>query len=162
MKQKGVYPYDYMDSFKRFSEKKLPNKDDFYSILNDEHISETQYVHAIKVWNTFKLKNMGEYHDLYSKSDVLLLVDVFESFRKTCKQYYKLDPCHYFTSPGLSWDAMLKMTDMKLELLVDIDMFRFIEKGMRGGVSHIANRYGKANNKYMKKYALKVYRVFRC
>ena len=86
---------------------------------------------------------MGEYHDLYLGSDVLLLADVFESFRKTCLQYYKLDPCHYFTSPGLSWDAMLKMTNIKLELMTDIDMFQFIKKGMRGGVSYIAHRYGK-------------------
>ena len=152
MKQQAFYPYDYMDSFNnnRFSEKKLPNKDDdFYSMLNDEHISDKQHVHVIKVWNTFKLKNMG---DLYLKSDVLLLADVFENFRKTCMQYYELDPCHYFTSPGLSWDAMLKMTDIKLELIIDIDMFQFIEKGMRGGVSYIVNRYGKANNKYMKEY----------
>ena len=99
---------------------------------------------------------MGDYHDLYLKSDILLLADVFENFRKTCLQYYKLDPCHYFTSPGLSWDAMLKMTDIKLELMVDIDMFQFIEKGMRGGISYIANRYGKANNKYMKNYDEKV------
>ena len=95
---------------------------------------------------------MGEYHDLYLKSNILLLADVFENFRKTCLQYYKLDPCHYFTCPGLSWDAMLKMTDIKLELMVDIDMFQFVEKGMRGGISYIANRYGKSNNKYMKTY----------
>ena len=151
MARKGVYPYDYMDSFDKFNDK-LPRKEEFYSILNDEHISDEDYQHAQSVWNTFCLKTMGEYHDLYLKSDILLLADVFENFRKTCMQYYKLDPCHYFTSPGLSWDAMLKMTDIKLELMTDIDMFQFIEKGMRGGISYIANRYGIANNKYMKKY----------
>ena len=119
VKQEGVYPYDYMDSFNRFSEKKLPNKDDLYSLLNDEHISDKQYVHTIK-------------------------------------EYYKLDPCHYFTSPGLSWDAVLKMTDIKLELITDVDMFQFIEKGMCSGVFYIANRYGKANNRYMKEYDEKV------
>ena len=151
MVRKGVYPYDYMDSFDKFN-KKLPMKEEFYSILNNEHISDEDYEHAQDVWNTFSLKNMGEYHDLYLQSDILLLADVFENFRKTCLQYYKLDPCHYFTSPGLSWDAMLKMTDIKLELMTDIDMFQFIEKGLRGGISYIANRYGKANNKYMKEY----------
>ena len=95
---------------------------------------------------------MGEYHDLYLKSDVILLADVFKNFRKICMQYYEQDPCHYFTSPELSWDAMLKMTDIKLELIIHIDMFQFIGKGMRGGLSYIADRYGKANNKYMKEY----------
>ena len=95
---------------------------------------------------------MCEYHDLDLKSDVLLLADVFKSFRKTCLQYYKLDSCQYFTSPGLSWDAMLKMTNIKLELMTDVDVFQFIEKGMRAGVSYIANRYGKANNKYTKNH----------
>ena len=156
MSQKGVYPYDFMDSFEKFSQTELPNKDQFYSILNDQHITDDECDHAKKIWKTFNIKTMGEYHDLYLVSDVLLLTDVFENFRKTCMQYYKLDPCHYFTSPGLSWDAMLKMTNIKLELMTDIDMFQFIEKGMRGGVSYIANRYGKANNKYMKEYDEKV------
>ena len=151
MARKGVYPYDYMDSFEKFNSP-LPTKEDFYSILNNKDISKEDNQHVKNVWNKFNLKNMGEYHDLYLKSDILLLVDVFENFRKTCLEYYKLDPCHYFTSPGLSWDAMLKMTDIKLELITDIDMFQFIEKGMRGGISYIANRYGKANNKYMKDY----------
>ena len=151
MARKGVYPYDYMDCFDKFNEK-LPPKEDFYSIMNNEHITNKDYKHAQTVWKTFELKTMGEYHDLYLKSDILLLADVFENFRKTCLEYYKLDPCHYFTSPGLSWDAMLKMTDIKLELMTDIDMFQFIEKGMRGGISYIANRYGKGNNKYMISY----------
>ena len=151
MAKKGVYPYDYMDSFDKFNEQ-LPTKEDFFSILNNEHITDEDYNHALKVWKTFSLKNMGEYHDLYLTSDILLLADVFENFRKTCLEYYKLDPCHYFTSPGLAWDAMLKMTKIKLELMTDVDMYLFIEKGLRGGISYIANRYGKANNKYMKEY----------
>lgn len=151
MIRKGVYPYDFMDSFNKFYEKLLP-KEAFYSQLNDENIPEEDYQHAKNVFSVFNLKNMGQYHDLYLKSDILLLADVFENFRKTCLRYYKLDPCHYFTSPGLSWDAMLKMTNIKLELMTDVDMFQFIEKGMRGGVSYIAHRYGKANNKYMSDY----------
>ena len=151
MSQKGVYPYDFIDSFEKFDQTELPAKEHFYSILNDQDITDDEYDHAKKVCKTFKIKTMGEYHDLYLGSDVLLLTDVFENFRKTCMQYYKLDPCHYFTSPGLSWDVMLEMTNIKLELMTDIDMFQFIEKGMRGGVSYIANRYGKAN-KYMKEY----------
>ena len=152
MKQKGTYPYDYMDSFQKFNDTQLPIKKDFFSILYNQHITHEQYDHAQAVWNTFNLKTMGDYHDLYLKSDTLLLADIFENFRKTCLQYYKLDPCHYFSSPGLSWDAMLKMTKIKLELITDIDMFQFIEKGLRGGVSYIANRFSEANNKYMENF----------
>ena len=128
MSQKGVYPYDFMDSFEKFNQMELPTKDQFYSILNDQHITDDEYDHAKKVWKTFKIKTMGEYHDLYLVSDMPLLTDVFENFRKTCMQYYKLDPCHYFTSPGLSWDAMLKMTNIKLELMTDREMFRLSRK----------------------------------
>ena len=152
MTKKGVYPYDYMDSFEKFEDDKLPKKEDFFSIMNNEHITDEEYQHAQNVWDEFGLSSMGGYHDLYLKSDILLLADVFENFRKTCQQYYELDPAHYFTTPGLSWDAMLKTTETKLELMSDVDMFQFIEKGMRGGISYIANRYGKANNKYMKNY----------
>ena len=102
MSQKGVYPYDFMDSFEKFDQTELPTKDQFYSILNNQHSTDDEYDHAKKVWKTFSIKTMGEYHDLYLGSDVLLLTDVFENFRITCMQYYKLDPCHYFTSPGLS------------------------------------------------------------
>ena len=152
MTKKGVYPYDYMNSFDKFEESRLPNKEDFFSIMNNEHITDEDYQHAENVWNEFGLSSKGEYHDLYLKSDVLLLTDVFENFRKTCQQYYGLDPVHYFTSPGLSWDAMLKMTEIEVELMSDVDMFQFIEKSMRGGISYIANRYGKANNRYTKSY----------
>ena len=93
---------------------------------------------------------MGDYHDHYLKKDVLLLADVFEKFIDTCLKFYGLDPCHYFSSPGLSWDAMLKMTGMRLEKIVDIDMYLFIEKGLRGGIYYIAKRYAKSNNKYIK------------
>ena len=152
MSRKDVYPYDYMDSFEKFKDTKLPSKEEFYSILNDEHVSDENYKHAQKVWKQFKMKNMCDYHDLYLKTDTLLLADVFENFRGACKQYYKLDPCHYFTSPGLAWDAMLKMTGVQLELISDVDMFQFIEKGLRGGISNITHRHGVANNKYMSSY----------
>ena len=152
MKRKGVYPYDYMDSPGKFNDTELPSIGEFYSQLNDTNISEDDYQHAKDVWNTFNLKNMGEYHDLYLKTDILLLVDVFESFRKTCLAYYKLDPLHYISAPGLAWDAMLKMTGINLELITDIDMQLFIEKGLRGGISYIAHRHAEANNKYMKNY----------
>ena len=154
MKKKGVYPYDYMDSFCKFNDTELPKREYFYSLLTDENISEVDYCHAEGVWNTFNLRNMGEYHDLYLKTDILLLVDVFENFRKTCLTYYRLDPLHYVTSPGLAWDAMLKMTKINLELITDIDMQLFIEKGLRGGISYIAHRHAEANNKYMKNYDL--------
>ena len=152
MSQKSVYSYDYMDRFKKFDQTELPTEEQFYSILNDQHITNVEYDHARKAWKTFKIKTMGEYHDLYLKSDVLLLADVFENVRKTSLQYYKLDPCHYFTSLGLSGDTMLKMTDIKLELMIDVDMYQFIKKGMMVGVSYIENWYGKANNKYIKDY----------
>ena len=149
VKRKGVYPYEYMDSLERFKETKLPPKEAFYSKLNNEGISDEDYTHAKKVWKVFKMKHLQDYHTLYNETDVLLLADVFENFRNICMENYKLDPAHYYTAPGLSWDACLKMTDVELKLLTDIDMLLMVEKGIRGGVSMISNRYGKANNKYM-------------
>ena len=149
VKRKGVYPYEYMDTLERLKETKLPPKEAFYSKLNNEDISDEDYAHAQKVWRVFKMEHFKDYHNLYNETDVLLLADVFESFRNICVKNYKLDPAHYYTAPGLAWDACLKMTGVKLELLSDIDMLLIVEKGIRGGVSMISNRYGKANNKYM-------------
>ena len=152
LKKKGVYPYSYMDSFDRFEETELPSIDKFYNDLNNTAISESDYQHAQEVFKSFKIKNLGEYHDLYLKTDVLQLTDVFENFRDECFKYFGLDPAHYFTSPGLAWDAALKKSKVKLELISDIDMQLFIEKGLRGGISYIAHRYAKANNKYLPDY----------
>ena len=103
-----------------------------------------------KNWDVFKIKNIGDYHDHFLKKDVLSLADVFEKFIDTCVKFYGIDPCHYFSSLGLSREVMLKMTEIKLEKISDIAKYLFIEKGLRGGISYIAKRYAKANNKYMK------------
>ena len=150
--KKGIYPYEYVDSFEKFTETSLPSKEEFYSSLNDQHISEEEYTHAKEVWKTFDCKTLGDYHDLYVKTDVALLADVFENFRKLCLKQYGLDPAHYFTSPGLSWDALLKMTGVNLELLTDHDMHLFVERGIRGGISMVSKRYAKANNPLLSDY----------
>ena len=150
-----------MDSFKRFDEEKLPDKKCFYSSVKDGttdddgekldgHISDEDYFSCKKIWNKFNMKNIGDYHNHYLKKDVLLLADAFEKCIDTCLKFYKLDSCHYFSSPGLSWDAILKMTGEKLEKISDIEMFLFIEKGLRGGIFYIAKRYSEANNKCWK------------
>ena len=146
---KVLHPYDYVSSIDKFSETQLPPKSEFYSKLNDEDICDSDYQHAIKVWNKFNCKTICDYHNLYLKSEVLLLADVFENFRKTGLKHYSLDTTHYFKSPGLAWDACLKETRQELELLHDYDMLMMFEKGNRGGITHISKRYAEANNKYM-------------
>ena len=149
-----------MDSFKRFNEEKLPDKECFFSSTKkgktgqklDVQLSDKEYLTCKKIWKELGMTNMGDYHDHYLKKDVLLLADVFEKFIDRCMEFYGLDPCHYFSSSGLSWDAVLKMTDIELEKTSDIDMYSFIEKGLRRGISYIAKRYAKANNKHMKVY----------
>ena len=151
LKQKGFYPYEYMDSEEKFNDTKLPPREAFYSKLSGKGITEKDYEHAGNVWNSFKMKTFKEYHELYNITDVLLLADVFENFRDLCLKIYGLDPVYYFTAPGLAWDACLKMTSVKLELLSDSNMLLMFEEGIRGGISIISNRYGEANNKYMRK-----------
>ena len=152
VKEKGIYPYEYMNSFKKFNETELPSKDKFFSSLKNKRISEKDNSRAKNIWTTFKIKTLGEYHDFYLKTDVLLLCDVLEKFMNTCLSYYGLDSCHYFSSPGLSWDTMLKTTRIELEHISDIDIHLFFEKGMRGGISYLAKRHSKVNNKYVKNY----------
>ena len=151
IRRKGVYPYEFMDGFEKF-EKKLPKKTAFFSRLNQVKVKDEDFQHAQKVWKEFEMKNMGDYHDLYLKTDVLLLADVMESFRKLCEENYELDPAHFFTAPGMAWDAMLKMTGVKLELLEDVDQLLMIEKGTRGGNANAFKRFAKANNKYLKDF----------
>ena len=150
LKQKGFYPYEYMDSVEKFKEDKPPPQKAFFSKLTCKGISDKNYNHVLNVWNTWNMETMKDYHKLYNDSDALLLADVFENFRDICLKIYGLDPVHYYTAPGLAWDACLKMTNISLELLNDVDMLLMFEKGIRGGISIISNRYGKANNKYMK------------
>ena len=149
---KGVYPYEYMDGWDKFNETSIPNKESFYSNLTMENITETDYIHANNVFKTFKLNNLGDYHDLYVQSDTLLLAYVFENFRKACIKTYELDPAHFISLPGLAWQACLKKTGVELELLTDYDMLLMIEEGIRGGICHAVHRYAKANNEYMKNY----------
>ena len=152
LKQKGFYPYEYMDNVKRFKENKPPPRKAFYSKLSGRGITITDYKHVWNVWKTFNMKTLKEYHELYNLTDVLLLADVFENFRDLCLKNYGLDPVYYYTTPGLAWDACLKITNIQLELLSDVNMLLMFEKGIRGGISIISNRYGEANNKYMKKF----------
>ena len=174
LKQKGAYSYEYMDSFERFNEEKLAAKKYFYSStkdgktgndgkISDSHISAQNYLTCKKTWDKFEMENMGGYHDHYLKKDVSLLVDVFEKFIEMCLKYYGLDLCHYFSSSGLSSDAMLKMTDIELEKISDIHRHLFIEKGLRGGISYIAKRYAKARNMYLNYYdpkkAINIYNI---
>ena len=119
--KKGVYPYEYMDDAKKFAETQLPSIDKFYSSLSEENITEDDYSHALDVWNEFGIKNLGEYHDLYLKTDVLLLTDIFENFRKVAMKFYDIDPANnYFTLPNFAWHAILKMTEIELEQLTII------------------------------------------
>lgn len=149
LSRKGVYPYRYMNSFKKFQETTLPA---FYNDLDDKTVSDQDYLHAQWVWDVFNIHNLGQYHDLYMETDVHLLADVFENFRNLCLNTYGLDAAHFYTAPGLAWQAALKMTGVQLELLTDPDMHLFVEKGLRGGIAMISQRYANANNPYLSDY----------
>ena len=150
--QKGVYPYSYIKEFQVFEETSLPPKEAFFNDLLEEVISEEDYQHAEKVWSTFHCKTMGDYHDLYLYTDIFLLADIFEAFRQVCLKQYALDPAHYYTVPGLAWDAALKFTQVKLDTISDIDIHQFLERGSRGGISMISHRYAEANHPHLTDY----------
>ena len=143
--RKGVYPYEYTDEWDKFNEKKLPCKESFYSNLTMEDISDKDYKHANNVFEKFNLNNLGDYHDLYVRSDTLLLADIFENFRNACLNY-ELDPAHFISLPGLAWQACLKKTNVELDLITDYDMLLMIEDGIRGGICHAIQACLKKTN----------------
>ena len=150
LQKKGVFPYSFLDSFEKLSEKSLHHYGDQWinSLSGQIDVSEEDVQHANKVWNLLGCKNFGNYLMLYLKTDVILLVDVFKKCRRLFDQVYGLDPSHYYSAPNISWDAMLKTTQVKLDLLSDIDMLLFCERAIRGGLNGIGEKqYMKANNK---------------
>ena len=158
--RKGVYPYGYMNSFDKFEETSLPPKEMFYNDLTKKDISDEDYSFVKELWSTFRLKNLGELHDLYLESDVLLLTDVFEAFRTWSLLKYRLDPAHYNTAPGLSWSAALLLTKGRLEIPTDPDMHLFFDKGTRGGASEVKEPYAKANNERFHDYDRALLRAY--
>ena len=138
-----------MDNWDRFEETSLPRIEKFYSNLNVSGVSDSDYEHACRVWQEFGIRNMGEYHDLYLRTDAILLANVFESFRRVCLENFGLDPSYFYTVPRLAWKAGLKKTEIKLELLLDPDMLLMFERGIRGGIMQSVHRWAAANNPYM-------------
>jgi hypothetical protein len=146
LRRKGCYPYDATSSLAFFNETKLPDRERFYSFLTDTHITSDDYVHAQRIWQEFKVSDMGMYSDLYLMTDVLLLACVFEEFRQISFSSTGIDPAHHLSTPGFTWDACLKETKVELECITDPDMYLMMERGIRGGLSQISLRYAKANN----------------
>ena len=144
--KKSTYPYEYIDCFEKFEKKRLPKHEEFYSALNYSNVDREKYDEAQYIWERFNCKTIGDFHDLYVLLDTALLADVFNVFRKKTLRIYSLDPCHYYSIPSLSWNAMLKYTKVEIELLTDIDMYLFIEQNIKGGISQTVKRHSVANN----------------
>jgi hypothetical protein len=150
--RKGIFPYEYVDCVEKLDELQLPPQEAFFSSLTESGVSDSDYKYAQSIWETFKINTLGEYSDLYLKTDVLLLADAFENFRKVSMEHYNLDPSAFYTSPGFSWEAALKMTGVQLELISDVDILLFFENGIRGGICQSIHRYATANNKFIDGY----------
>ena len=138
-----------MDDWDKFRETVLPPKEAFYSKLAMAGVSDQDYEHAHRVWREFGINNLGEYHNLYLRRDIILLANVFEAFRSLCLDIYGLDPAHFYTAPVLAWCTCLKKTRIRVELLLDPDMLLMFERGIRGGITQSVHRWDKANNPYM-------------
>ena len=137
--RKGVYPYEYVSSMDRFEKTQLPAPEAFYSSLNMPNISDDDYQHTQLVWNQLRIRNLGDYHDLYLRTNVILPANVFEAFRDTCLEHYKLDQAHFYTSPGLAWKACLRKTRVRLELLTNPGMLLMFQYGIRGGITQVVH-----------------------
>ena len=147
--KKGIYPYDYFDNTKKYNEQKLPNKEEFFNKINNKNISDEDYEHAKSVFEKFECKNLLDYSILYLKTDICHLSDVFQKFSDFAYKTYELDPRHSYTLPGFSWQSMLKMTKIELELISDPDMYLFLMDAIRGGISVCNKKHIIADNKYI-------------
>lgn len=153
LKQKGVFPYEFITSFQKYNETRLPSRERFKSEVNNgETVSVEDYNYACYIFNKTECRDVGDYSDLYLETDVLILADVIENFVNNSIEVYGLDPMHYFTLPGFSWDAMLKYTKAEIELLSDLKMINFVYAGIRGGLCQCCHRHAVANNKYLSNY----------
>src|SRR5436190_5007202 len=153
LQKKGIYPYEYMSSFDKFNEQ-LPPIDKFYSTLRGKGITPDKYQQALNIWQHFNVQNMQQYHDLYLETDTLLLAEVFETFKELSLRDYGIDHCHVFSLPGLTWQAALKFTNEKIDLIRNSTMHLYILEAIRACVSMISTKYSKANNKYISDYDL--------
>ena len=150
--RKGVYPYEYMDSFDKFKETEWPSQEKFNSSFRNTKITYNDYKHAKNVWKTINCKTMKDYHNLFVKLDTYLLADCFENFRNECLENYQVDPCYFVSTPGFPLDPCLKFTRVEIELLTNFDVMLMKEEGIRGGITQAIRKYASANNKYMKNY----------
>ena len=150
--QKGHFPYDWFTDESKFHEIELPSQEKFYDTLNDKKLSDEEYLHCQKIWHEFKMVTFEEYHDVYLISDVLLLCDICEEFCNIFFNEFNLDPFHYPTLPSFGYDLMLKIGNVRLDKLLDIDQYLFCQKGIRGGVTTTNHRYWKANNPMLEDY----------